>query len=90
LKRTAKVAVVCALVVVAVAVFVLPTIPMSASTNQLLIQHGQCGGGEFSNISFYASGSYAVFGEGLVYIPHGGYLWWLPQPQNTSSCPLIA
>lgn len=92
MRRSVKIAAICIMTVVAVVFFVFaPVVPMSESLGSLYVSDGRCPGGfELPAVTFYSSGSYAIFGQGVVYIPHPDYLWWLPQPQNTSTCPLVA
>jgi hypothetical protein len=68
--------------------FLAPAIPTKVPTYELYMQHGGCIGGivepaPSSNI--YASPSYVLMQSGIVYVPTGGYLWWLPTQGQSSS-----
>jgi hypothetical protein len=93
MKRIAKVAVACIGVGAVMAFFFLvPIVPMTISTYELYSQHGWCIGSEVSpgpSSNIYTSPSYSVLNSGVVYVPTGGYLWWLPSPSHSSSLTCI-
>ena len=84
MKRIAKVAVGCIAVVGFLAFLLLaPIVSMSEAPFVLSAQHGGCEGGPVyltqpPNVQLFASISFAAFDHGLVYVPSGPYLWWLP------------
>jgi hypothetical protein len=80
MKRIVKVAVACIGVVAVLAFFFLaPVVPMNVFLPPLLNQHGLCGIGSRGG-EIYASPSYKLLNSGVVYVPTGSHLWWMPGP----------
>jgi hypothetical protein len=69
-------------------VFLVPIIPMTVSTYDLDAQHGLniCVGIIVTppTMMIYGSTSYTLSHYGVVYVPSGGDLWWLPSPSHSS------
>ncbi len=93
MKNIAKVAVACVGVACMLAfLFLVPIIPATVTTYDLYSQHGFCIGGEIGpapTLVIYGSASYMLSHYGVVYVPTGGNLWWLPASGQTSKLTCI-
>ena len=93
MKRIAKVAVVCVGAVCMLAfMFLVPIVPTVVTTYDLYSQHGMSICVEINpapTLVIYASPSYVALHSGVVYLPAGGHLWWLPSSGQSSSLTCI-
>lgn len=72
--------------------FLVPIIPTRVTTYDLYSQHGLSICTEIEpapTLVIYGSASYALSHYGVVYVPAGGHLWWLPSPGQSSSLTCI-
>lgn len=93
MQRIAKVAVACVGAAGMLAfLFLVPIVPTTVTTYDLYSQHGLCIGSEIDpapTLLIYGSASYTLSHYGLVYVPAGGHLWWLPSSGQTSKLACI-
>ncbi len=72
--------------------FFVPIVPATVTTYDLYSQHGLCIGTEIDpapTLVIYGSASYILSLYGVVYVPTGGHLWWLPSSGQSSKLTCI-